>query len=95
MRDCEAPLNQIEQAHERVAEELKSFQQEDQQLSSQLESMTAASLSIAPYQPDRLAAGSLVEQAKGLLPADPLGTLGCLGKARKDRGYEPPRDKDP
>ena len=82
LRDCEAPLDRIEQAHEKVEQETKSFRQEDHQLGTLLESIAAASLSVAPYQPDRSAARTFAERVQGLLSADPLAALRCLSEAR-------------
>ena len=52
---------------------------QDQRIEPYPSSVAAASLSIAPYQPERSAAGSLIEQAKGSLPADPLAELRAGG----------------
>lgn len=82
LSECEAPLDRIEQAHEQAALDLKSYQSEDQLLSSQLDAVTKASLSIAPYQADRSVAADLVVRSKELLLADPLGAVRCLGEAR-------------
>lgn len=81
--DCEAPLDRIERAHAQAASDFKSYREEDQQLGSQLESVAAAALAIAPYQPEQQAAAALVERAQGQLPADPLATLRCLDEARQ------------
>ena len=80
--DCEAPLDRIEHAHSQAVTDLKSYQQEDQQLGLQLESVKSAALSTTAYEPDRSAAAALVEQAKRILPSDPLATLRCLSEAR-------------
>ncbi len=80
--DCETPLDRIEHAHAQAATDLKSYQQADQQLGMVLNSISAVTLAVAPYQPDRAAAASQVEQAQGFLPGDPLATLRFLGEAR-------------
>lgn len=80
--DCEAPLDRIEQAHAQAASDRNAYEEENRQLGVQIELVAAASLAIAPYQPDRLSAASLANQSQGLLPADPLATIRILDQAR-------------
>jgi chromosome segregation ATPase len=82
IRDCEAPLATIENSHKQAAADLESFQQEDGQLGAQLQAVVAAALSADPYHPDRSAAIQMVDQARSLLPADPLALLRRVGEAR-------------
>jgi hypothetical protein len=82
-RECEEPLNRIEQAHALAKADLQAFRQENEKLGNLLNSVVAASLIVTPYNPDREAAAALVEHSQSLLPGDPLGTLKSLGEARE------------
>jgi len=81
-RDCTAPLERLERARQLAGGELQAFQQEDLQFAPQLGALQAAGLAREPHQAERGAAAALVEQARPLLPADPLATLRLLGEAR-------------
>jgi hypothetical protein len=82
LRECEVPLDRIEQAHEKIAADLKSYENELQQLAGHLQAVETARLSVSGYQPERSAAAALVDSGKQLLPGDPLGTLRRLDVAR-------------
>jgi hypothetical protein len=81
VRDCEAPLDQLEQAHEQAAQKLTAYGGLDQQLRAQHEALRSESLSTDGFQGDWAAAAQLVEQAKTALPADPLAAVRQLDDA--------------
>jgi hypothetical protein len=81
LSDCEKPLDQIEQAHEQVAERVKSCTQANDQLAERQTALQAAKLSTEPYETGLTASKSLIAQARTLVSADPLGALRCLDDA--------------
>jgi hypothetical protein len=83
LQECEAPLDQLQSAHEQVISQFKLIDQEQQRLVKQREAIAAATLSIAAYERPVAAIAALVQTAHGFGPGDPLGALSSLGEAQQ------------
>lgn len=80
-RDCAAPLDRLEQAHEEAAAQMAAAEQRTPRLAARLSDVEKVGLPVDPYRPELTAISNLVNQARTPLQSDPIAALELLQQA--------------